>query len=95
MRNTNIQIEFYSDILEDDIILDLSVNYEVNEETEFLNSGKHGEEQEVLIGLSAQFLPSDVSILTDISFGVRVEFFDKFENSKEEIISLIEEEINN
>ena len=87
MRTIETQIEFYSDILENDITLDLKVSFEVAN-----TGGGDVDEEETL---QAQFLPSDVSILTNVRFSVRVEFFDKFDNVVEEITDIINEEINN
>ena len=87
MRTIETQIEFYSDILENDITLDLKVSFEVTN-----TGGGDVDEEETL---QAQFLPSDVSILTNVRFSVRVEFFDKFDNVVEEITDIINEEINN
>jgi len=92
MEKIKINIDFYSDILEDDIVLDLNVNYETEEEIELVNTGVL--DNEVFLGYNSLFVPSDVTILNDVSFGVRVEFFDKFENHEKEIREAINNEIN-
>ena len=93
MKNIKMNIDFYSDVLEDDIVLELSVNYDLVEEGSVSSDGMYGREVDEVC-VSAQFLDSDVTILNDVRHAVRVEFFDKFDDYEEEIKEAIEEEIN-
>ena len=88
MRNTNTTIEHYSEILENDITINLSINYEVS------NTGNGDVDEDEY--LQAQFLSSDVTILnTDLDDSVAKEFFTNFENYEDDLREEIENNLNN
>ena len=88
MRNTNATIEHYSEILENDITINLSINYEVS------NTGNGDVDEDEY--LQAQFLSSDVTILnTDLDDSVAKEFFTNFENYEDDLREEIENNWNN
>jgi len=88
MRNINTTVEHYSEILEDDITISLSVDYEIT-----ITGGGDVDEDE---SEQANFIKEDVTILNrDIRTDVAKEFFEYFDNYTEEITNTIETELNN
>lgn len=93
MKTTTVQIYFYSEIKQDDVVINLQVRYEKVEEG--LSSDANGFYNGTETTNVAQFLQHDVTILGEIlDYKVAKEFYDQFEGYAEEIQSQINEEIN-
>jgi hypothetical protein len=92
---TKTTIEFYSDILEDDVVLQLEVNYETVDEVlvtgEMYGGGEPMEEPYS----SVQFIKGDVKVLNnDLDNATILEFFNQFEDYQDEIRQSIEDQLN-
>ena len=88
MRKTEMNIDFYSDTLESDIALLISVDYEVT-----ISGGGASDEGEFR---QAWFDSSDVSILnTKLDNRIALEFFNEFEDYVDVIGDKIESDLNN
>ena len=86
-------IEFWSEIKQDDIVINLSVEFE--EVNDAYISGSTGKGEPVYVSYKeVQFIDKDVTILNrDLGKDVEVEFFDQFVGYKYEIKENIENEI--
>jgi len=95
IRETKITIDFYSEILENDVSLLLNVKYELVLEGSVSSDGMYGKETDEVYD-SVQFSSKDVNILnTRISYNVSKEFYDQFDSYEDDIKEAIENEINN
>lgn len=97
MRETNIDIDFWSEIKQEDVTLNLKVKYEVTEGSIIIGTGfgRFGtspiEESYQSVGI----IEEDVTILSNIESEVVIEFFNQFDGYKDEVVQIIENEINN
>ena len=95
MEKMTTQIETYIDSLEDDVIFNIEVEYEIVEECEFIPTGIYGNEPEICTNV-ALFIAEDIKVLnTDLSDEVKEEFISIFENYREELQEILNENINN
>ena len=92
---TKTQIEHYSELLQNDIVILLNVKFDKVEDSYISGVTGKGEPVESSY-LAAHFLSEDVTILnTNLRDDVAKEFFEYFANYEDDIRELIEEEINN
>ena len=86
METEIINIDFYSEVEENDFVLNLKVEYEI-----VISGGGDTDEDESKVVWTSK---EDVSILSEIPNKVSLEFFDSFDNYIEEITEMVEEAIN-
>lgn len=95
MEKTIIHLDFYSELLQNDVTLSLEVRFEKVEESNIDECEKFGTKTTESTSFEAQFLSEDVTILNrDIPYSVSKEFYDQIEGYTEEIQEQINEEIN-
>lgn len=95
IETTIVQLDFYSEVLEDDVVLNLQVRFEKVEVGNIDECEKFGTKTTESTSFEAQFLSEDVTILNrDIPYSVSKEFYDQIEGYTEEIQEQINEEIN-
>lgn len=95
IETTTIQLEIYSEVLQDDVVLNLQVIYEKVEVSNIDSCERFGTKITEATSFEAQFLSKDVTILGyRFDYKVAKEFYAQFEGYEEEIREVIEAEIN-
>lgn len=95
IETTIIAIDFYSEVLQDDVVLNLQVRYEKVEVGNIDSCEKFGTKTTESSSFEAQFLLNDVTILNDrFNYNIAKEFYKAFDDYADEIQEEIENEIN-
>ena len=97
METITTNIEFYSEVLEDDIVLPVSVNYEVVDASYYdgTRGGRFGSTPVEIDYKGAGFVSSDITVLKEVSNEIKEEVINSFDDYEDTLREEIENNLNN